>query len=441
MNRTAGAVLAALLSFWIAPAIAMEDQSSGVAPSPRVLTVQEAVRMAVARAPEIALASSQVERARESLREAQASNRPQIVAGTGLAYNNGFPLSIEGSAPSAFQIGLSLPILSKRNRNLIREAEEGISSSRIGQEAVRNEIAARTALLYLEVNSARRLAGIWLQRVENSNRDLSIQESLLEAGKGKPLDVTLARTAEAAARQQQLVAEEQLRLADLELRQLTGLSMAEQFQTEEIRISLEFPGNRLEALTNKAFETYPEIRQAESGLRIREFHVEAEKGGKYPRLEFVTQYALFTRFNNYEDYFRTFQRNNYLVGLSIQVPLFDGFLSNSKVAQGKLEISEARLKLDRLKAELKMNIERAASAVRITAGAAQLARKELDAAREGLAVSQSLLEIGRISPKELLAAQNLVREKEIVVVEAEKTSVQRQVEILRLTGGLTALYE
>ncbi len=440
MNRAAGSLLLTIMTLGIGSASDARSQTPGRL-SGRLLTLQEAIRMAVGRAPEMALAGSQVDRAHEAVREARASNQPQVVAGTGLAYNNGFPLSIEGSAPSAFQIGLNQPMFNKRNKNLIREAEEGIKSSTIGLDSVRRDIAARTAWVYLELHHARRLAELWTARFENAGRELKILESMLEAGRTRPLDVTQARTVEAAAAQQLLVVQEQARLADLELRQLTGLSMAEQFQTEEARLQLEFAGSAAEAASNRVLETHPDVRQAESGLRIREFRVEADKSARYPRFEFVTQYALFTHFNNYEDYFRTFKRNNYLVGLSIQVPLFDGSLSSARVAQGRLEISEAKLKLERLKSELRLNVERAYSAVRIAAGAVQLARRELETAREGVAVSQTLLEGGRISPREHLSSQALLKEKEVALVEAEKLLGRHQVELLSLTGGLSALYE
>src|SRR3972149_3058153 len=76
-------------------------------PEPRTLTIQEAVRMPLPRSPDVVMVEAQAARAGDAVRESRSMNRPQVVAGTGLAYNNGFPLSIEGAAPSIFQIGLS----------------------------------------------------------------------------------------------------------------------------------------------------------------------------------------------------------------------------------------------------------------------------------------------------------------------------------------------
>ncbi len=438
MSKRAGCLLLVVFACGAhALASGSEEQA---APAGGGLTLQEAIRMAIARAPEISIAESGVARAGEALRETRASNRPQVIAGTGLAYNNGFPLSIEGAAPSAFQIGLSQPLFNRRNKNLILAAEEGIKASQIVPESIRNELAARTALIYFELHQARKLEELWAARQEAAAKELQQVETMLEAGKARPVEVTLARTAIAGAGQQLLVTREQARLAETELCELTGHALGDSIRTVEPKLDpqpLSVPG---EVLYQKAIEAHPEIRQAESDLKSREFRVEAEKSGKYPRFELVTQYALFTRFNNYEDFFRTFTRNNFLVGMSIQVPLFDGSLTSARVAQSRQEVSEARLRLVRLKRDLKMNIERGVSALRIARGAADLASREQEAVEEVVRLNQTLLEGGRIAPKELLASQNQLREKKIAVLEAEKTTFQRQIELLRLTGGFAALY-
>ena len=100
----------------------------------RALSLQEAVQLALAHSPDVLLAKVQAAQARETLQETRSLNQPQVTVGTGLAYNNGFPLSIEGAAPSIVQFAASQSLLSKKNRNLIREAEQTQKASEIGAE-------------------------------------------------------------------------------------------------------------------------------------------------------------------------------------------------------------------------------------------------------------------------------------------------------------------
>ena len=148
MSRLPGCFLLSLFLCWTQALADESDQRTAPPPGGITLTLQEAIKLAVSRAPEVSIADVQVTRAGDFLRETRASNRPQVIAGTGLAYNNGYPLSIEGAAPSAFQIGLTQPVFNRRNKNLILEAEEGIKATRIGSERrfFQHSAPARTIL-------------------------------------------------------------------------------------------------------------------------------------------------------------------------------------------------------------------------------------------------------------------------------------------------------
>lgn len=406
-----------------------------------ILTMQDAIRMVLERAPEVSVAVAQAARAGEALRETRSLNLPQVTTGTGLAYNNGFPLSIEGAAPSIFQIGLSQSILSKKNKNLILEAEESSKASQLGPEAARNELAARTALVYYELFQAHKLADLWAARLQLATRDQQITESLLQSGKVRPLDITLARTATAYDQQQVLVADEQVKLAEAELRDLTGIPPTTAIQTTEPRIDSQLTDQAAENLYRRALETRPDMLQAETNLKAKEFHVEAEKGNGRPQLDIVSQYALFSRTNNYQDFFKTFTRNNFIIGLSVQVPLFNGHRTSARVAQSRQEAAEARFLLQRMKSELKLGIERSLSALRIARGARDLAERELGAARESLQVDETLLQGGRISGKELEAARSELRAKEIALLESQKALFQREIDLLKVSGSIASLYQ
>lgn len=67
---------------------------------PRPLTLQQAVDLALRQNSDLLLAKLDEEKARLGVREARSPFVPRIAVGSGLAYSSGFPLSIEGSAPS-----------------------------------------------------------------------------------------------------------------------------------------------------------------------------------------------------------------------------------------------------------------------------------------------------------------------------------------------------
>ncbi len=412
---------------------------AGVGPQTdgRALSLQEAVRLALSKAPEVLLAETQALRARESVREARALNLPQVNTGTGAAYNNGMPLSIEGAAPSIFQVSTSQAIFSKKNSNLIREAEASGRASRLGAESARNEIASRTALAYYQLHQSQKMVELASGRLDSTRKQQEQVETLLAAGRVRPVDATAARTATQYARHQLLVAQEQRTVAEIELRQLTGLSEAISINTSEPRIEHPIFSLQADTLYQQALECTPEILQSEANVKAKEFHVEAEKGESLPRAEIVGQYALLSQANNYADYFNRFTRNNFLFGLSLQIPLFNGYRTSSRVAQSKQEVSEARYRLEGLKLDLKLSIEKCLSALRVARNAFELAQTEAAEAREMVRVNEALLEGGRISPQDMEQSRSLLQQRELAFLETDQTVFQRKLELLRTVGTIT----
>lgn len=402
----------------------------------RPLTLQEAVQMAVAHSPDVLLAKVRTAQAGEALQETRSLNRPQVTVGTGLAYNNGFPLSIEGAAPSLVEFAASQSVLSKKNNNLIREAEASRKASEIGSDAARNELTARVAQVYNELHQARKADALWSERLAALEKEQQVVATQLEAGRMRPVDLTLARTAVEGARQQLMAAQEAERLAAFELRQLTKLPEGTEIQTTEPEIDGLSIEVSTEALFQRAVEARPEILQAQADVRAREFHLEATRGEKYPEIALVSEYSLFSRTNNYQNYFRTFTRNNFLVGLSLQYPLFNGFRTQARIGQSRQEVEAARLQLERLKSALRLDIERDVSALKLARGAVEVARQEVAAARESIQVDETLLEAGRMAFKDLQVAQSQLADKQIAALDAEKALFQRKVDLLRATGTI-----
>lgn len=417
---------------------AAQTGAQGPKPETRTLTVRESVQLALSRAPEVLLAEAQAVRAREAVREARSLNQPQVVLGTGLAYNNGYPLSMEGAAPSIFQIGASQSIFNKKNNNLIREAQESDKAGRLGVDAAREEIAARTALVCYELHGARKAAEIARARLHNARRQQERVEVQLEAGKVRPVDVSLARTAALSAGQQLLEMEEQGNAAEAELKILTGIPDAVAIVIANPEIDSPVFGMPKDALLQRALERKPEILQAEAGLRAKEFHVEAEKGENLPKASIVSQYALFSKTNNYADYFNRFSRNNYIIGLSLQVPVFNGSRTSARVAQSRNEASEARHRLERARSDLKLSIEKSLGALRIARGASEVAKSDLEGVKEMVGVSEALLAEGRIGQSSLEEVRMQLQQKELAALEAERVLFQRKLELLRAAGSIAA---
>src|SRR5262245_58427600 len=90
----------------------------------RPMTLRQAVSLAVRQNPDVALARLDEESARLAVRITHDPFTPRITAGSGLAYSSGFPMSIEGSAPSIVQARATQFIFNRQQSFLVAQSKE-----------------------------------------------------------------------------------------------------------------------------------------------------------------------------------------------------------------------------------------------------------------------------------------------------------------------------
>src|ERR1035437_2172733 len=110
------------------------------------------VELALTHATGTAIAAADEEHAAASYRELHNNYVPQLSTGAGLGYSYGFPLALEGSAPSLFNINAQSALLNPSLRDFVRAAkvDSAIASFKTTDE--RNQIIQDAALSYAELS-------------------------------------------------------------------------------------------------------------------------------------------------------------------------------------------------------------------------------------------------------------------------------------------------
>src|SRR5450631_2753847 len=98
----------------------------------RPMTLRQAVETALKQNPDIALARFDEEKARQGVRVARDPFTPRLIVGSGLAYSNGFPMSIEGSAPSIVQARATQFLFNRQQSFAVAQAREQVRGAGFG---------------------------------------------------------------------------------------------------------------------------------------------------------------------------------------------------------------------------------------------------------------------------------------------------------------------
>src|SRR5271163_95791 len=115
------------------------------------VTLHHAVELALKHATGISIAASDEQHASASYRELRNSYIPQLNAGAGIGWSDGFPLSLEGAAPSLFNVNAQSALLNLALKDFIRAAQSEITVSALRTKDQRNQIIQDTVISYAEL--------------------------------------------------------------------------------------------------------------------------------------------------------------------------------------------------------------------------------------------------------------------------------------------------
>src|SRR5258708_7874886 len=113
------------------------------------LTLKQAVERALAQNPEVMMARMEEVKAAQSVRIAKEPFSPRITGGSGLAWSNGFPLSIEGSAPAVFEAKTNQSLFNRSQTWAVAQARETARGTGFASGERRDEIVFRVAGLFV----------------------------------------------------------------------------------------------------------------------------------------------------------------------------------------------------------------------------------------------------------------------------------------------------
>jgi outer membrane protein len=416
----------------------------GLTAEVHTMTLAEAVELALKQNPDVAMARLEERKAAESVREARDAFVPKVIAGSGLAYSNGMPMSIEGASPSIVQAQAIGSVFDRSKRYLIAQARENVRGAALGTSARKQEVGLRAALLFLDAERLRRSAE-GADEAEAARRQVESLERVAEATRARvaesrelPIEAKRAALNLARGRERLQFFESDAQFAETSLAVVLGFSAGDRVQpAAEERKPPVTAASEQEAVV-AALKNSVEIRRLESALAARTLELRSYQAERLPKLDLVAQYGLFSKFNNYEDYFRKFQRHNGQIGVSIQIPLFSGPGTDARIGQASAEMARLRLEIGALRNRLSLDASRGWQEVKKAEAALEVARLDHDVARDQVAVLMAQMQEGRASLRQVEEARFMENEKWLAFLDAHYGVERARLNLLKQSGDLLA---
>jgi outer membrane protein len=421
IRRFVAALLAAV-AFAAAgpPAVA---QTAGSAPEPRRITFTQAIDIALRQNNTLQRASNATEAQRIGVTQARMQFVPDL--GLGLSssashtWASGTAQNGSGSGGSeSFSAGLSSRVVlfdGFANVAGLREANLQAEAAGLDEERARQTVIFQVISGYLAMIEASEQARV---REENLAAQVEQEQSvraLVEEGERPISDLYQQQANVASARLASVQAQRTLDLSRVDLVQALQLDPVAEYVFEIPPLpetDRELPALELATLLERAFARRGDlnavsIREDAAGQGER-----AAKAGRWPSVSLSASYGAHysgAADGAFADQLSDEQSGS--LGLSMSVPLFDGFATRSAIERARLDVDNARLAREDLRQEVALQVRRAildrnAAVEQLRAAEAQesAARQALDATSERYAAGAANLYEVTLARADLVAA-------------------------------------
>jgi outer membrane protein TolC len=413
--------------FFVAASLPAQDTT-------KPLPFRTAIELALKNSAASAVSRADLERARATVTETRDPFLPSMTVGSALGYSNGFPLSLEGSAPSLFNVNIQGMLLNFAQHQYIKAAKSDAEGTVAQNADRRNEVIMEAALDYMQLDLLTSSLNVQREQQAAAAKFQDITSQRIQAGLDSPVELTRAKLVVAHTRldiARTQTAADQLRLR---LSQLTGLP-ATSIQTATETIPPLPTASQDDDLASEAATKNPLVKIAEEAALAKDFRAKAERKQLYPTVDIAGQYAVLAKFNNYADFFKTFERNNLSLGVVIRFPLFNQTLrSAADVAQ--FDALKAHHEARTVKEQVSADTRRLQRAVEQLVAARDVAQLEHELAESDIETAHARIESGSASLKDEQNARVTEHERYTAYLSSSFDLDKAQVQLLRQTSDL-----
>lgn len=357
-------------------------------------TLQDCIRYALEHNINIRQRENAVKRSEIELETAAAGRLPAVSAGASQNVSFGRGLTADNTyantntATTGFSLGADINLFSGfRTRNTIVRSRLDLEAATADLEKARDDIRVSIAQAYVQILYGMELAETAARQIDIDAQHVERISEMAANGKASEVDLSQQKAALAQSRLTATQAENNLKLALLDLAQLLELPSPEGFsivrpETETVGTLLPSP----EEIYDAAVTLRPSIKAEESRLKSSQSAIAIAKSPLYPSLSLsggigsnfyksssIPSEAFWAQINNnFSQY----------IGLSLSIPIFSRFSTRNGIKSAELYRDDQRLQLENAKKALYKEIQQAYYG-------AVAARDKLQSSREAAVSSEA----------------------------------------------------
>lgn len=361
--------------------------STAGAQEKKVLSLDEAVSIALKENPGITVSEANIEISKALVRNMQAPYYPDVYTRIIVPFvgrESGFFLD-----QMIWDFG--------QTSNKVKSSKEQLKSTKFDSQASKEDIELNTIVSYYNVLSQTHLVESFEKKVTEGEKRFERAEGFYKAGRVSQTDVTKEEVNLGNSRMQLAAARNDLEIAQDSL--MAAMGVEGEFNYELVdTLNYEKKDIDLDDSIDKALDTRPELKSLKAQEASMKANLTASKRAFYPQLFGRTAY----RFKG-----EGAETPGFIAGVGLQFPIFDGFARSANVQDAKAKLMKSQAQIETTKVEitsevkqLKLDLELAEENIHIT-------EKTKESAEKSFLLAQERYRLERASELELAEAESL----------------------------------
>ena len=398
------------------------------------VTFRQAVELALQHSGVMGIAAVNEWRSHKAYLEARDHYLPQLTVGSGLGYSYGFPLTLEGSAPSVVNFTSTQSLFNLSLRQFIKAAKIQWKAQSFDVQDKKNAVILDVALSYQQLESLTSKIDALKKAQGAATKSVYISQQRLKEGVDSQLDLTKSQLVEARIR---------LRIADAEGQQdvlREHLSKIIGIPASEIAV---VPGSVPELplisqeddYSARAIANSPTVHLAEQKAAAADANAKGEHRALLPFADLASQYAYLARFNNYDLYFLRYSANNLAAGLNVKFPFLNN-MQKDHAKQADADAIIAHKQADLTKNQVAEDALKLQRSIRQLEAARDVAKLDWQVSKGELDAIGPRMQTGQANLRDQQNAELDADDKLAAYLDTEYDLARAELQLLRITGEL-----
>ncbi|MEJ5261310.1 MAG: TolC family protein [Ignavibacterium sp.] len=319
-----------------------------------VLTMDEAINLALEKNSELKIAKMEVEKSEQKLREARSGlfpkldlsgqyqryiNKPVIFLPPGSPLGRTLEIGSDNSYLAAAQ--LSIPLFALPLYEGISLASDAVDIAQQNYVSVKNKIVGDVKKSFLAVILTRETKDVMQQSLKNAEENFENIKRLNAAGTLSDYDVLRAEVQVENLKPVVLQMENNYKLSLEALKVAIGLDANQNIDVVgDMQFDEEYKIPTENEIIEELIQNNPQLAILEKQVQLNDRNVSLEQAAYFPSLAGFGNYQYQTQANDFKfsDYrwVKTF-----VLGLQLQIPIFNGFKTQSRVSQAEIGLNQA----------------------------------------------------------------------------------------------------